>query len=264
MKPLALLCMTYLLAGTANAAKVTRLVPVFAEQVPGRDGSVWQSELRLYNRSQQAQAVRVERLLPGEGVTCRGFEPITMQPGTLAQIRSLACPSGGAAAVEISTDHSVEIASVITNLGGIPQDPCCLAGFTQNIPVLLTATAYSLSRTVANLQIPVVGIRDIGGIRNIGRHNLIFVNPNDVPLSVTLRYFNDSGAPTDLFRNNNFTLSPHSYGQLNDVLPQLNLPITPPFIRGYWRIEASATMPFYFLDSYVDNATNDATTIESN
>jgi hypothetical protein len=258
MKTLAIASITYLLAGTAAAANVTRLVPAFAEKVPGKGGSIWQSELRLYNRSQQAQTIRVERLLPADGITCSGFTPMTMPAGSLAQIRSLGCPTGAASAVEISADDAVDIASVITNLGGIPQDPCCLAGFTQNIPVLPTINAYSLSRTVANLQIPVVEFR------NIGRHNLIFVNPNDVPVSVTLRYFNDSGASTDLFRNTNVTLSPRSYGQLNDVLPQLSVPFTPPVIRGYWRIEASAAMPFYFLDSYVDNATNDATTIESN
>ncbi len=151
----------------------------------------------------------------------------------------------------------MEIASVITNFGGIPQDPCCLAGFTQNIPVLPTATAYSLSRTVANLQIPVVGFR------NIGRHNLLFVNPNDLPLSVTLRYFSDSGTLADLYPRTSLMLSARSYVQLNDVLPQINYPFTGPVIRGYWRIEASAAMPFYFFDSYVDNATNDATTIES-
>lgn len=258
MKILAIFSFSYLLVGSAAAANVKRLLPVFAEKVPGKGGSVWQSEVRLYNRSQQAQLIRVERLLPGDGVTCSGFAPITMPAGSLAQIRSLGCPVGAAAAVEIAADETVEIASVITNLGGIPQDPCCLAGFTQNIPVLPTISAYSLSHTVANLQIPVVEFK------NIGRHNLIFVNPNDVPLSVTLRYFNDSGASTDLFQNANFTLSPRSYGQLNDVLPQPNVSFTPPVIRGYWRIEASATMPFYFLDSYVDNATNDATTIESN
>ncbi len=202
MKILVFFSFTFLLAGTAAAATVTRLVPVFAEKVLGKEGSIWQSELRLYNRSQQAQTVRVERLLPGDGVMCAGFVPITMQPGTLAQIRSLACPAGAAAAVEITADDTIEIAIVITNFGGIPQDPCCLAGFTQNIPVLPTSNAYSLSRTVANLQIPVVEFR------NIGRHNLIFVNPNDTPLSVTLRYFNDAGASSDLFRNTNVTISP--------------------------------------------------------
>src|SRR5205809_7543893 len=107
MKTLALFSITYLIAGAATAADVTRLVSVFAEQVPGNGGSLWQSELRLYSRSQQAQLIRVERLLPGDGVTCSGFAPITMQPGTLAQIRSLACTPGGAAAVEITTDDSV-------------------------------------------------------------------------------------------------------------------------------------------------------------
>jgi hypothetical protein len=246
-------------AGIANAATITRLVPVFANQVSGLGGSLWQSELRLFNNSLQSQVVSLARLLPAGALSCNGFDPVMLAPGALAQVRSLGCTGSGTAALEVSSDDSVEIDSVITNVGGLPQDPCCLAGFTQNVPVLPTSMAYSLSRTVANLQIPVVGLK------NIGRHNLIFVNPNDSSTTVSLQYFLATGARDEppVFPNSSVTLPPRAYVQVNDVLPQPNVQFTPPTLRGYWRIQASSAMPFYFLDSYVDNVTNDATTIES-
>lgn len=247
------------LAIDVNAATSVRLVPAFATQVAGASGSLWQSEIRLYNSSQEHQVVQTSRVY-SSGEPCSGFDPITLAPGALAQIRSIGCRNGSAAAVEISADQSVFTASVITNLGATAQqDPCCLAGFTQQIPAIPIAQAYSAVRTVENLQIPVVNAK------NIGHHNLIFVNPNLTALQITLRYFDSSaveelGAP---FPYSTVSVPASSYLQVNDVLPQLSLPFETPVFSGFWRIQASAAEPFYFLDSYVDNATYDATTIES-
>jgi hypothetical protein len=252
-----------LMSGNAFSAPSVKLVPAFADHVPGRNGSVWQSELRLYNSSQVSQLVSVQRVLPSGDASCTGFNPITMGPGALAQVRSIGC-SGTSAAVEVVADDSVDITSVITNVGPATQDPCCLTGYTQTIPVLATATAYTVTHTIPNLQIPVI-LQSPGFGTNLGRHNLIFVNPNDTALAVTLQYFDATGAlengpPFPYF---SATVPAHAYSQLNDIFPQLSLPFETPAITGWRRVEASAAMPFYVFDSYVDNATNDATTIES-
>jgi hypothetical protein len=257
-KTVSILLFSCATAITASAAQITRLVPSFPEHVLGSRGSVWQSEIRLFNASDVSQLVTMANLFSGGG-NCVGFQSLTIPAGSLAQLRSIGCEGPGFAAFEIRTDDSVQIAAVITNIGVTAQSSCCLSGYTQNIPVIPVAEAYKTLRTAANLQVPVVNLS------NIGRHNLIFVNPNDSTIVVRLRYFSDTGIMDDppIFPNVSVSVAPKSYVQLNDVLPQPNLTVTPPVILGYWRIEASAAAPFYFFDSYVDNSTGDATTIES-
>ena len=250
-------------AANAFSATGVKLVPAFADHVPGRNGSVWQSELRLYNSSQVSQVVSVQRILPSGGAMCSGFDPITLGPRALAQIRSIGC-GGASAAVEIAADESVHITSVITNVGVAPQDPCCLTGYSQNVPALPTASAYALSHTIPNLQIPVV-LQGPNFATNLGRHNLIFVNPNSTTLSVVLQYFAadgtlENGPPFPYF---NVDVPPLAFMQLDDILPQLHPPFEPTPIVGWRTVVASASLPFYVFDSYVDNTTNDATTIES-
>lgn len=248
----------FLLALSLPAVAGTRLVPAFAQHVPGANGSYWQSEIRLYNPTAQPATVTLANAFPYNGTTCAGFAPITIQPGHLAQIRNGVCNDGGAAALELSCDDSIDVTSLITNVGSTTQAlDCCLAGFTEAIPVLSVATAYRAQQTISNVQ--VTGIPTSSRL-TVTRHNLGFVNPSDAPLSVTLNYFGPNGEPGPLFQYRVVILPPHSLTQINDALAESPLQITgPPRINGYFRLEAAAEGAFFIYDSVVDNATNDAT-----
>jgi hypothetical protein len=257
-----LLTVIYLLltavCGIAVADQVTRVVPVFAEKVPGANGSIWQSELHFYNSTSATQTITSERVFPYQGSTCSGFSSFTIAPGALAQLRSIGCGTG-AGAVEIVTDSGVAIDTTITNTGNIVQDRCCLSGFTEAISV--DPATYSQHWTLANLQVALK--QDVTA--HLGRHNLGIVNPNDVQVTVALRYFDATGSESPFpFLGQtvkSVTVPPRSLIQINDVLPFEQAQITPPHTRGFWRIEASATSNVYMYDSYVDNTTNDATFI---
>ncbi len=237
----------------------TLLVPVFAENVPGALGSTWVSELRFYNSGNVTQTVTVERVLPLGASTCTGFEPITIAPHASRFTRSIGCSPAGAAALEISTDSSVAVSTVVTNVGGTEQNLCFLAGYTEPINILPSQTAYATSHTLTHL------MSVSTGQFKPGRHNLGLVNPNPTSIAVALRYFDDNGievAPQNFLKT--VEVPANSLVQVNDFIPPLPLVITPPLGCSYWRVEATATSPFYVYDSYVDTTTNDATFASSN
>lgn len=232
----------------------TLLVPVFADHVPGALGSTWLSELRFYNSSNAAQAVTIARILPLGASTCSGFEPITVPPHASRFTRSIGCSPSGAAALEISTDSSVAVSTVITNVGGTDQNVCFPAGYTEPVNVLSAQAAYGASHTLTHL------MSVSTGQFKPGRHNLGLINPNPNSINVGLRYFDEDGveiAPQGWLKT--IAVPASSLIQVNDFLPPLPLLITPPLGCSYWRVEATATSPFYIYDSYVDSATNDAT-----
>lgn len=247
-----------LLALSMHALAGTRLVPAFAQHVPGANQSFWQSELRLFNPTTQSATVTIANVLPYNGSTCTGFAPITIHPGELVQVRDAGCGDGGAAAIELSCDDALEITSLIVNVGSAPQTKtCCLVGFTQTIPIVPT-TEYRSTQTLANVQVP-----GVTPIMALGRSNLGFVNPNPTPLTVTLTYFGPQGEEEPVFRYNTLILPPRSLTQVNDALAQPPTNLTDvPVINAYFRIQVSAPGTFYLYDSYVDNATNDATFLE--
>ncbi|MGA7616887.1 MAG: hypothetical protein WBX15_17085 [Thermoanaerobaculia bacterium] len=219
---------------------------------------MWQSELRFYNATAVPQTIEVSRTFPAEGTECTGIAPFAIEPGALAQIRSIGCGEGSAAAFEMLVADGVEVSSVITNIDQTAQTSCCLTGYSQNIPIVDADRAYELRHSMANLQVPVVGRT------NLGRHNLVIVNPSGSPLIVTLLYYEAHGLDgTVLFQPQEIAVPARAYTQVGDVLPQLHGSVTEPIITGYWRIDAAGDRPFFILDSYVDNATNDATTIEA-
>jgi hypothetical protein len=245
-----------LTCSVANGGQVTSLVPVFAENVAGANGSLWQSELDFYNSTAVSQVVTANRVFPLPSSTCVGFSALTIQAGALAQLRSIGC-GVGAAAIEILADSGIQITSKITNTGNIVQDPCCFSGFTQGIPVDIAE--YRQQWTLANLQVPLN--HDLTG--HLGRHNLGIVNPNNASATVNLRYFDATGVenPSPFLGQTITTVivSPRSLLQVNDIFPFEQAQFTPPHTRGFWRVVATADNPIYTYDSYVDNTTNDAT-----
>ena len=249
------------LASPASAASVVTLVPAFAEQVPGVAGSIWQSEIRVFNSSDESQILEVVRVLPSVASSCTGFPPVVIQPRAQRQIRSLGCSGAGAAAVELRADDAVHITSEMTNLGATPQVECCLSGFTQIIPVRPATRAFQTLKTLPNVPLAVGAS---GGPR-LNRVHLGFVNPNNVSITVGVRYYTSNAEPLDgpPFVTSSVVVPAQSYAQVNYALRQVQLPITNPTFRGYFRIEAEAGLPFDVFASLVDATTNDATIIES-
>lgn len=238
------------------AATSTRVVPVFADHVPGALGSTWISELRFYNSSDTAQTVTMARLMPLGDSRCTGFDPITIPAHASRFTRSIGCAPNGAGAIEIAADSTVAVSTVVTNVAGTDQNRCFPAGFTEPITVVSADATYALTHTLTHLMsVP-------HGEFKPGRHNLGVVNPNPSAIDIELRYFDEDGTemiqpPVGWLKT--ITVAASSLTQVNDFLPGLPVIIDYPLWCAYWRVEAKASAPFYMYDSYADSATNDAT-----
>lgn len=246
-----------------SAADRTTLVPVFAEDVPGANGSRWRSEIRLVNRGTVSATVRLGRLFPMPGSVCNGFEPFALRPNELFQLKSIGCGSG-AAALELVADDTIDVTALVTNVApGVPTH-CCYTGYTENVLTTDASGAYTKVRTLANLQLP---LNDTGsGPRRWTRHNLGLINPNDDALVVDLFEFDSSGVPgreDTPAPTPRVVVPPRSMVQVLDLYCCTQGQFPGPQQYGYIRIEARAAAPFYMYDSQVDNVTNDATFLPS-
>lgn len=255
-----------LLTAVAHAATVTQVVPVFDESLPGQNGSLWRSELRLHNSSDQWQLVTFTRALSIAGGGCSGQLPLSgyMAPFSSGTVRSVGCP-GSAATVEFTADDSIIADSVIVNAASAAQvdDRCCSVGYQEAIPVAMASVFYRSQHLIVNLPGDILGTY-APATRHIHRMNLGFVNPNNTPITVRLDYVDFNGAP--FVNGANFVSVDVPAMQMVQREVALSLPtptVSGPSEQELWRINATSTLPFGMYASYVDNATNDATFIAS-
>lgn len=218
---------------------------------------MWQSEVRINNPGSTTMQVNAAHSTPYGNVTCTTPSPIDVPARGMRQVRSVGC-RGGAAGVDVILDDTATIYSVITNIAGTPQTACCLAGYTQMIPIVQVRAAYANTHAFANLQEPGVGCQ------NLGRHKIGIGNPGQQPAAINFRLFDATGLEIAASPGPKTVNVPAgALVQVNDVLPQVSGPITCVTITGWFRYEVTSDAPVYVYDSYVDNATNDATFIVS-
>jgi hypothetical protein len=233
----------------AHADGDTWLIPVFAEAVPGANGSLWQSEIRFYNFASGRETVTFIRVLPSQGTICNSPASIELPPGG-SQVRSIGCDSGGFAAVEISASPSVRIDSVLTNTSAL-RESCCLPGLSTTVPVLRSDGAYGKAGAIPN----------VGVSADINRANLIVVNPGERE-DILVRVF---ASPSVVSAARVIAIPANSIIQFN-VFPQFfSEELLPP--SGYFAVSVGPALigqpsfprPIFALVSVVDNHTNDST-----
>lgn len=144
----------------------TVVVPAFATDLHGANGSRWQSELRLTNFSESHATVTVDKFFPRPGTSCTTPAPLDVPPGTTV-IKSIGCGSESLSAVEITLPTSLRADCVLIN-EPTASDECCPRGVSTSIPLLPKSLAYT------DRPLPIANIAAAVGAQRV---NLFIIAP---------------------------------------------------------------------------------------
>lgn len=236
------------------------ILPGFAEAVPGANGSLWHSELRVYNGDIVVHTVSIDQIFVTPGQQCQNpIHSVALAPGEQSQLFSLGCGANTIVAAAISADELVHVSSVVTNTApATTTTPCCPVGFTQ---VVATVPQTSSAKRQFIVNVPLANEMSTGLVVSLNRHNLGVINPGSVELVLYMRPLGSIGQPTPSPNAGEFRVPPNSFVQFPAVLPVPAAPIGGVFASGYFQLELTGDQPFFAYLSVVDNQTNDATMI---
>ncbi|HUF17075.1 MAG TPA: hypothetical protein VMS12_03405 [Thermoanaerobaculia bacterium] len=233
-------------------------VPALADLVTGANQSRWQVEMRVFNSGTTAQEVRFVEYYPWIGGNCEGRDPVMLAPGEAAVIREFGCSPGSVSAAELQAGDNLNLEIVLTNTSG-PQDPCCHTGFSTHIPVMRADKAYTTNHVLPNLPLPWKPGSNEFQPEHLIRHNMLIVNPNDSPTTVTY-HLQNNGFSRDV--DGKVQVPARSSVQVNDVFypepQQIGGPSTQ-LRPGYYTFLIASEHPVAVIDSQVNNVNNDAT-----
>jgi hypothetical protein len=251
-------CLVFSVMTTSLEGSDRLFVPALAELVTGANQSRWQVEMRVFNSGTTPQEVRFVEYYPWIGGSCEGRDPVMLSPGEAAVIREFGCSPGSVSAAELQAGDNLTLEVVLTNTSG-PQDPCCHTGFSTHIPVIRADEAYTTNLALPNLPLPWMPGSNEFQPEHLIRHNMLIVNPNDSPTTVTYHLPNN-GFSRDV--DGVVHVPARSSLQVNDLFypepQQIGGPSTqlPP---GYYNLSITSEYPVAIIDSQVDNVNNDAT-----
>ena len=250
------------------AATTNWVIPAFAENVNGANGSKWQSEMRLTNMSPEASAtVQFSRAMPQADAPCTLPPPITIKSGSTIVLRSVGCGSGTLAGAEIAVDEAVRV-DVLLYETGDPLDAAVLTGVSTTIPITKPSEFG-------------VGMRDVTNVlvnRSNQRVNVFVFGPPHVASTICIRTLDTQGQQLQVGA---FFIPADRLFVLGDILSGAPWPSSPPWPSnppmkplpdaGAFTIAVGAcylsplpTPPAPLaLVSVVDNQTNDSTVFTS-
>jgi hypothetical protein len=246
---------------TLPPADYVQIVPVIAD-AQGRNGSYWNSDVWLYNPSEQTVPVRIARVTLPATITT-----ISLAPHSSVALRKAlrflgGGPAGDATPVDgliLQTPYAMPQLSVTSRTytnglaGGI---------VSHFVPAVPTTAGYSNHNSASQNQPDVVETQAVFLLDKRQpdqyRHNIGIVNTGESPLIVRLRYAIVSpGPPNDPARDVSLSVPPHIVAEY--PLETLFPPDVVNTLPGRVWVTADRAAPMWL--SIIDNTSNDATFI---
>lgn len=228
----------------AQAQPHVAYVPAVA-RTAGLNGSLWVSELRVFNPSQGASAHVDAYLLTGANGNSAIPASFTVAPRTVAKfddvLASLFTLNSGVGAIRLVSDQPIAATSVITTRASVCSDS--EATVTQFLPAVSAdraATAVRVDHFTSTADV---------------RANAGFLNTAGTDAHLTIRLVDGTAGAT--LGEGTLTLPPLGWYQINGLAEQLFLFEDVP--AGM--IEVTADVPVIAYASMISNRTNDAFTV---
>jgi PKD domain len=218
-----------------------------AAHAPGANGTVWRTDLEVYNAGSATATYTITLLPRGTDNLSASGQSFTVPPGTATRHTDVLYTDfgfTGSAALRISpTAGKILVTSRTYNLG--------VSGtYGQFVPAVPLAQAIGEGQTAYLLQLSHDPGLKVGFRTNVG-----LVNPTPVDEDVTLTFYSSDGTSLG---TTTYTLKPYDYEQLDRAFELVTSNVVD---DGFVTVSNVGNGLFFAYASVVDNITGDPTLI---